>query len=105
MSSVESNIKVINEVDYILTSKTDKPKIFAAFLFAGLVLPLGFCVGLCFLRSFKIDTEYLKQELANINFLGIVKFSGKKESKDSKAVQYELFKRIYHNINMVIPKS
>ena len=53
-----------------------------------------------------IDTEYLKQELANINFLGIIKFSGKKGiERNTKAVQYELFKRIYHNINMLIPKS
>ena len=105
VSSIESNIKVINEVDYILTLQTNKPRILAAFLFAGFLLPIVFCVGLCFIRSFKIDTEYLKRELNNINFLGIIKFSKENASKQTKSVQYELLKRIYHNINMLIPKS
>ena len=63
------------------------------------------CLCLFFLRGFCVDIEYLKKELTNCNFLGIVKYSKEIASKEIKSVQYELFKRIYHNINMLIPKS
>jgi capsular exopolysaccharide synthesis family protein len=105
LSSLQSNIKLINNVNYILESKTNKPRTLSFFLLAGFMLPVGFSLCLFFLRGFCVDIEYLKKELTNCNFLGIVKYSKEIASKEIKSVQYELFKRIYHNINMLIPKS
>ena len=39
ISSLESNIKLINEVDYVLLSESGKSKKLAIFLFSGFVLP------------------------------------------------------------------
>ena len=105
LSSLESNIKLINEVDYILESTTNKPKILAMFSFLGLALPVGFTLGIFFFRGFYVDIEYLKQNLNNINFLGILKFSKGDLSIENKAIQNELFKRIYHNMFKMNSKS
>jgi len=105
LSSLESNIKLINNVNYILGSKTNKPRTLSFFLLAGFILPVGFSLLIYFYRMIYIDIEYLEQKLTNINFLGIIKFSKKEESMEKKSIQNELLKRIYHNINMLIPKS
>jgi len=105
LSSLEPNIKMINEVDYTVISKTNSKKTFAMFLFAGFFLPVGFTLGLFFLRAFYVDIEYLKLKLQDIDFLGVIKLTKDKTSNEVKSIQYELMKRIYHNINMVIPKS
>ena len=105
LSSLESNIKLINEVDYILESTTNKPKILAIFSFLGLALPVGFSLGMFFFRGFYVDIEYLKQNLNNINFLGMLKFSKGDLSIENKAIQNELFKRIYHNMFKINSKS
>ena len=105
LSSLESNIKLINEVDYILESKTNKLKILAGFLFVGFSLPVGFSLCLFFLRGFYVDIEYLKQNLTNINFLGVIKFTKENLSIEDKAIQNELLKRIYHNIYRLNPKQ
>ena len=63
ISSLESNIKLINEVDYVLLSESGKSKKLAIFLFSGFVLPVGFSLSLFFWRSFYIDIEYLKDNL------------------------------------------
>ena len=104
LSSLESNIKLINEVDYILESKTNKLKILAGFLFVGFSLPVGFSLCLFFLRGFYVDIEYLKQNLTNINFLGVIKFTKENLSMEDKSIQNELLKRIYHNINIANSK-
>ncbi|MDC1179975.1 Wzz/FepE/Etk N-terminal domain-containing protein [Flavobacteriaceae bacterium] len=105
LSSLESNIKLINEVDYILESTTNKPQILAIFSFLGLALPVGFSLGMFFFRGFYVDIEYLKQNLNNINFLGMLKFSKGDLSIENKAIQNELFKRIYHNMFKINSKS
>lgn len=105
LSSLESNIKLINEVDYITETKSNKSKIFAGFIFAGLVLPVGFSLSLFFVRTFFVDIEYLKQKLTNIDFLGVVKFSKDHFLKEDKSLHNELLKRIYHNLCMLTPKS
>ena len=64
ISSLESNIKLINEVDYVLLSESNKSKKLAIFLFSGFFLPVGFSLSLFFSRSFYIDIEYLKENLA-----------------------------------------
>ena len=105
LSSLQSNIKLINNVNYILESKTNKPRTLSLFLLAGFMLPVGFSLLIYFYRMIYVDIEYLEQKLTNINFLGIIKFSKKNVSKETKSIQHELFKGIYHNINMLIPKS
>ena len=75
LSSLESNIRLINEVDYILESTTNKSRTLVIFSFLGLVLPVGYSLGMFFFRGFYVDIEYLKQNLPNINFLGMIKFT------------------------------
>ena len=105
LSSLESNIKLINDVDYVLELKSNESKTLAYFLFAGLFLPVGFSLSLFFIRTFFIDIEYLKEKLINIDFLGVIKFSKDKLSNENIALHNELLKRIYHNLNLMIPKS
>ena len=105
LSSLESNIKLINDVDFVLELASNKSKTLAYFLFAGLFLPVGFSLSLFFIRTFFIDIEYLKENLTNMNFLGVIKFSKNKLSPENKSLHNELLKRIYHNLNMVIPES
>lgn len=105
LSSLESNIKLINQVDYITKKESSKSKIFAVFLFAGFFLPVGFSLSLFFVRTFFVDIEYLKEKLNDINFLGVVKFTKDNLSIGNKSLHNELLKRIYHNLNMLIPKS
>jgi Mrp family chromosome partitioning ATPase/uncharacterized protein involved in exopolysaccharide biosynthesis len=105
LSSLESNIKLINEVDYILESKTNKSLTLTYFLLAGFIFPVGFSLLIYFYRMIYVDIEYLKQKLSGINFLGIIKFSKENIPMEKRSIQYELLKRIYHNINMLIPKS
>ena len=62
LSSLEPNIKLINEVDYTVISKTSSKKTFSMFLFAGFILPIGFSLSLFFFRAFYVDVEYLKQD-------------------------------------------
>ena len=75
LSSLESNIRLINEVYYILESTTSKSKTLAIFSFLGLVIPVVYSLGMFFFRGFYVDIEYLKQNLPNINFLGMIKFT------------------------------
>jgi len=105
ISSLESNIKLINEVDYVLLSESGKSKKLAIFLFSGFILPVGFSLSLFFWRSFYIDIEYLKENLDGINFLGIIKFTKNKLSTENRIIKDELLSRVYHNMNMVFPKS
>ena len=105
LSSLEPNIKLINEVDYTVISKTSSTKTFSMFLFAGFLLPVGFTLSLFFFRAFYVDVEYLKLKLQGIDFLGVIKLTRDKTSNEVKSIQSELMKRIYHNINMKIPKS
>ena len=105
ISSLESNIKLINEVDYVLLSESGKSKKLAIFLFSGFVLPVGFSLSLFFWRSFYIDIEYLKDNLRGLNFLGIIKFTKNKLSTENRIIKDELLSRVYHNMNMIFPKS
>ena len=105
LSSLEPNIKLINEVDYSIISKISSKKTFSIFLFAGFLLPVGFSLSLFFFRALYVDIEYLKLKLQGIDFLGVIKLTRDKTSNEVKSIQYELMKRIYHNINMIIPKS
>jgi uncharacterized protein involved in exopolysaccharide biosynthesis len=105
LSSLESNIKLINQVDYITEKESSKSKIFAVFLFTGFFLPVGFSLSLFFVRTFFVDIEYLKEKLNDINFLGVIKFTKDNLSIENKSLHNELLKRIYHNLNMLIPKS
>ena len=105
ISSLESNIKLINEVDYVLLSESGKSKKLVIFLFSGFILPVGFSLSLFFWRSFYIDIEYLKENLDGINFLGIIKFTKNKLSTENRIIKDELLSRVYHNMNMVFPKS
>ena len=105
LSSLESNIKLINEVDYILESKTSKSKTLAIFSFAGFILPVGFSYCLFLVRSLYVDIEFLKENLSNINFLGIVKHTKNNLSIENKSIQYEFLRRIHHNINMLTPQT
>ncbi len=105
ISSLESNIKLINEVDYVLLSESGKSKKLAIFLFSGFVLPVGFSLSLFFWRSFYIDIEYLKNNLSGLNFLGIIKFTKNKLSTENRIIKDELLSRVYHNMNMIFPKS
>ena len=105
ISSLESNIKLINEVDYVLLSESGKSKKLAIFLFSGFVLPVGFSLSLFFWRSFYIDIEYLKDNLSGLNFLGIIKFTKNKLSTENRIIKDELLSRVYHNMNMIFPKS
>ena len=105
LSSLESNIKLINQVDYITEKESSKSKIFAIFLFTGFFLPVGFSLSLFFVRTFFVDLEYLKEKLNDINFLGVIKFTKGNLSIENKSLHNELLKRIYHNLNMLIPKS
>ena len=105
ISSLESNIKLINEVDYVLLSESSKSKKLAIFLFSGFVLPVGFSLSLFFWRSFYIDIEYLKDNLSGLNFLGIIKFTKNKLSTENRIIKDELLSRVYHNMNMIFPKS
>jgi len=105
LSSLESNIKLINQVDYITKKESSKSKIFAVFLFTGFFLPVGFSLSLFFVRTFFVDIEYLKEKLNDINFLGVLKFTKDNLSIENKSLHNELLKRIYHNLNMLIPKS
>ena len=105
ISSLESNIKLINEVDYVLLSESGKSKKLAIFLFSGFVLPVGFSLSLFFWRSFYIDIEYLKDNLSGLNFLGIIKFTKNKLSTENSIIKDELLSRVYHNMNMIFPKS
>ena len=98
LSSLESNIRLINEVDYILESTTNKSRTLVMFSFLGLVIPVGYSLGMFFFRGFYVDIEYLKQNLPNINFLGMIKFTKGDLSIENKAIQSELFKRIYYNL-------
>ena len=84
LSSLEPNIKLINEVDYTVISKTSSKKTFAMFLFAGFILPVGFTLSLFFLRAFYVDIEYLKLKLQEIDFLGVIKLTKDKTSKEVK---------------------
>ena len=105
LSSLESNIKLINQVDYITKKESSKSKIFAVFLFTGFFLPVGFSLSLFFVRTFFVDIEYLKEKLNDISFLGVIKFTKDNLSFENKSLHNELLKRIYHNLNMLIPKS
>ena len=105
LSSLESNIKLINQVDYITKKESSKSKIFAVFLFTGFFLPVGFSISLFFVRTFFVDIEYLKEKLNDISFLGVIKFTKDNLSFENKSLHNELLKRIYHNLNMLIPKS
>ena len=51
------------------------------------------------------NIEYLKEKLNDINFLGVIKFTKDNLSIENKSLHNELLKRIYHNLNMLIPKS
>lgn len=105
LSSLESNIRLINEVDYILESTTSKSKTLAIFSFSGFFLPIGFSISMFFWRTFYIDVEYLKENLNGLNFLGIIKFKKNKLSNENRIIKDELLNRIYHNMNMIITKS
>jgi uncharacterized protein involved in exopolysaccharide biosynthesis/Mrp family chromosome partitioning ATPase len=105
ISSLESNIKLINEVDYVLLSESNKSKKLAIFLFSGFFLPVGFSLSLFFWRLFYIDIEYLKENLVGINFLGIIKFTKNKLSSENRIIKDELLGRIYHNMNMIFPET
>ncbi len=89
----------------LLEKESSKSKILAVFLFTGFFLPVGFSLSLFFVRTFFVDIEYLKEKLIDINFLGVVKFTKDNLSIGNKSLHNELLKRIYHNLNMLIPKS
>jgi uncharacterized protein involved in exopolysaccharide biosynthesis/Mrp family chromosome partitioning ATPase len=105
ISSLESNIKLINEVDYVVVSESNKTKKLAIFIFSGFFLPIGFSVSMFFWRTFYIDVEYLKENLNGINFLGIIKFTKNKLSNENRIIKDELLNRIYHNMNLIFTKS
>ena len=90
LSSLESNIKLINQVDYITEKESSKSKIFAVFLFTGFFLPVGFSLSLFFVRTFFVDIEYLKEKLIDINFLGVVKFTKDNLSIGNKSLHLSL---------------
>ena len=105
LSSLKSNIKLINEVDYVLESKNKKSQTLALILAAGLFLPVGFSYGVYYIRTYFVSVKYLKSILIDINYLGILKFNKGEISSKIKSLNNELLNRINHNMNSLLPKS
>ena len=103
--SMESNIKLINEVDYNVNIKSNKSQTLMLFLLAGFIFPIGFVFCVTCFKSLYVNLNYLKVKLGKINFLGIVKFTKENISNEDKLINNEFFKRIYYNIKTLFPKT
>ena len=105
LSSLETNIKLINEVDYEFALTSNKSKTWAIFSMLGLIFPVGFSLSVFFIRTNYVDLEYLREKLDNIEFLGLLRYSKDKSSLEDSSMQQELLNRVYHNIKAINTKS
>ena len=95
ISSLTSNIDLINEVDYLI-SRESKMKFLLVFPLFGIVFSIGVIFLLFFLRTFFINKDFLEENLKNVNFLGIVRYEKNINSQDH--LNFDSFKRILYNI-------
>ena len=104
LSALETNIKLINEVDYQFVLTSNKST-WAIFSMLGLIFPVGFSLSVFFIRTFYVDLDYLRERLDSIEFLGLLKFSKDKSPLKGGSSEEELLNRIYHNIKILNPES
>ena len=105
LSSLETNIKLINEVNYEFALTSNKSKTWAIFSMLGLIFPVGFSLSVFFIRTNYVDLEYLREKLDNIEFLGLLRYSKDKSSLEDSSMQQELLNRVYHNIKAINTES
>tara|TARA_B110000114_G_scaffold41046_1_gene43168 strand:+ start:129 stop:2411 length:2283 start_codon:yes stop_codon:yes gene_type:complete len=104
LSALETNIKLINEVDYQFVLTSNKST-WAIFSMLGLIFPVGFSLSVFFIRTFYVDLEYLRERLDSIEFLGLLKYSKDKSPLKGGSSEEELLNRVYHNIKILHPES
>jgi Mrp family chromosome partitioning ATPase len=105
LSSLETNIKLINEVDYKFDLTSNKSKTWAIFSMLGLIFPVGFSLSVFFIRTSYVDLEYLRERLDGIQFLGLLKYSKDKSTLEHSSMEQELLNRVYHNMKILNPES
>ncbi len=103
--SVESNIKLINKVDYNVKLNNNRSNILLIAFLTGLFLSIAIVFIVIFFKNLFVNTDYLKIKLRNIHFLGIVKLIKQSQSDELKDVQTELYKILLHNIKVLLPKT
>ena len=103
--SVESNIKLINKVDYNVKLNNNKSNILLISFLAGLFLSIVVVFIVAYFKNLFVNTDYLKNKLRNIHFLGIVRLTKQNQSDELKDVQIELYKILLHNIKALLPKT
>ncbi|MAW82862.1 MAG: hypothetical protein CL832_00135 [Crocinitomicaceae bacterium] len=103
--SVESNIKLINKVDYNVKLNNNRSNILLIAFLTGLFLSIAIVFIVVFFKNLFVNTDYLKIKLRNIHFLGIVKLIKQSQSDELKDVQTELYKILLHNIKVLLPKT
>lgn len=103
--SVESNIKLINNVDYNVKLNNNKSNILLFSFLAGLFVSIAVVVIVAYFKNLFVNTDYLKNKLRNIHFLGMVKLIKQNQSDELKDVKTELYKILLHNIKALLPKT
>ena len=106
ISSLTSNIDVINEVDYLIDKKSKKFYVLA-FPIISIFITIGSIFLIYFIRTLFVDEEFLKQSLKNVNFLGIIRYTTNNSSIKNQSLYYESLRRIFYNIKnqFINPKN
>ena len=106
ISSLTSNIDVINEVDYLIDKKSKKFYVLA-FPITSIFITIGSIFLIYFIRTLFVDEEFLKQSLKNVNFLGIIRYTTNNYSIKNQSLYYESLRRIFYNIKnqFINPKN
>ena len=106
ISSLTSNIDVINEVDYLIDKKSKKFYVLA-FPITSIFITIGSIFLIYFIRTLFVDEEFLKQSLKNVNFLGIIRYTTNNSSIKNQSLYYESLRRIFYNIKnqFINPKN
>ena len=103
--SVESNIKLINKVDYNVKLNNNKSNILLISFPGGLFLSIVVVFIVAYFKNLFVNKDYLKNKLRNIHFLGMVKLIKQNQSDELKDVEIELYKILLHNIKALLPKT
>ena len=106
ISSLTSNIDVINEVDYLINKKSKQIYVLA-FPIMSIFITIGSIFLIYIIRTLFVDEEFLKQSLKNVNFLGIIRFTTNNSSIKNQSLYYESLRRILYNIKtqLINPKN
>ena len=100
LSSLETNIKLINEVGYDFVRTSNKSGHLALFSFLGFMLPAGFSLIKYFIRQSMVDADFLKEKVGSDRFLGVLRYIKDSNAEEKGLIQHELLSRIYHNMRL-----